>query len=76
MLAAAENNLVSDADPQKYIPDLISEKAAQADGILNSNVMPTAGEFDYANSSYSDFLKARAARLSDFISKLSDGLKL
>jgi hypothetical protein len=75
MLAAAENNLVSDADPQKYIPELILEKGLQADGILQSNVMPSATEFNYARSSYGDFLNARAAKMTDFISKLCDGTK-
>jgi len=37
--------------------------------------MPSATEFNYADSSYSDFLKARAAKMTDFISKLCDGLK-
>jgi hypothetical protein len=75
LLAAAENNLVSDADPKKYIPDVISDKGPEAEVILESNVMPAADKFDYKTSSYGTFLNARAQRLADFIAALCSGDK-
>ncbi|MEP6809670.1 MAG: DUF262 domain-containing protein [Chthoniobacterales bacterium] len=74
MLAAAENNAISDADPQQYVPELMADKD-DADAILRSNVMPAAGEFDYAQADYAEFLQLRATKLSEFSSKLCEGTK-
>jgi hypothetical protein len=72
MLAASENNLISDSDPQEYIPTLLK---THADGneILASNLMPSATTFDYSKANYSNFLAARSEVLAKFVAALCDG---
>jgi len=72
MLAASENNLISDSDPKEYIPALLK---SHSDGneVLASNLMPRATGLDYSKASYSDFLAARSEALAKFIANLCDG---
>lgn len=72
MLAASENNLISDSDPQEYIPELLK---SHADGneILASNLMPNAATFDYSKAKYAEFLVARSEVLAKFVATLCNG---
>jgi hypothetical protein len=72
MLAAAENNLISDSDPQEYIPAFLK---AHSDGneVLASNLMPRASAFDYSKAPYSNFLAVRAEVIAKFVASLCDG---
>ena len=73
MLAAAENNAVSDSDPNIYLPALSRAHDAHADAILESNLMPSRGVIDYTTASYAVFAAARSHVLSEFIMKLCHG---
>lgn len=72
MLAAAENNAVSDEDPKEYIPKALASHTKEADRILQSNLMPPLG-FDYASKSYENFIEARSAILHKRVEELCRG---
>lgn len=72
MLAAAENNLISDSDPQKYVPEFLSGRNNGND-VLASNLMPKSTTFDYSKASYGEFLAARSEILAKFVVHLCDG---
>jgi hypothetical protein len=73
MLAAAENNAVSDSDPHVYLPELVGAHETQANAILDSNIMPSSGVIDYNTASYASFTDARSRLLAAYIAKLCDG---
>lgn len=73
MLAASENNLVSDADPAEYLPRLIAEHGAEAAGVLASNLMPLPDEYDYSTAELSTFLAARLKTVETRVGALCDG---
>jgi hypothetical protein len=73
MLAAAENNSVSDSDPHVYLPALVDAHKEQADAILGSNFMPSAAVLDYSTAPYAAFTSARSQVLAASIAKLCDG---
>lgn len=73
MLAASENNLISDSDPHKYIPKLLSARPSDGEAVLASNFLPKAAEFKYESATFGDFLDARAQLLARFISELCEG---
>ena len=72
MLAASENNLISDSDPREYVPELLKGRN-DGDSVLTSNLMPTSTALDYSKASYPDFLSARAEIVSKCIADLCDG---
>ena len=61
MLAASENNWVSDEDPTVYLPLLTEELGDSADDVFASNLMPVPSVVDYSTLSFDEFLKLRAA---------------
>jgi hypothetical protein len=73
MLAASENNTVSDADPRVYIPHALSRQAIAGDDVLKSNLMPIATAHEYASASYPDFISARSDLVASFLGKLCEG---
>lgn len=75
MLAAAENNSVSDSAPTSYLPALILGHGLQANAILKSNLMPTVETIDYSSCSYAQFIDARAIVLAGFMGELCEGEK-
>jgi hypothetical protein len=75
MLAAAENNLISDSEPQEYIPALLKTHG-DGDEVLASNLMPKTTTFDYSKASYAEFLTARSGVLAKFVANLCEGRKL
>lgn len=73
MLTAAENNSVSDADPQQYLPALIGSLGDAAENVLKSNLLPSPRGYDYANAELGGFVKARARIVRDAIERLCSG---
>lgn len=73
MLAAAENNAVSDGDPQIYLPAVISKLGTLAESVLASNLMPSVLAHDYSSASYPDFIRARGELIADYLRQLCDG---
>jgi hypothetical protein len=73
MLAASENNTVSDSDPHEYLPKYISELRDEAETVLESNFLPSPKTFDYKTESYSSFIKKREALLAPYWAALCDG---
>lgn len=75
MLAASENNLISDADPQEYLPQVISELGADAASVFASNLMPSPQDFDYGTASLEAFIEARVEIVQTAIESLCTGLR-
>lgn len=73
MLAASENNIISDDHPNEYLPRLVEELGAEAKRIFESNYLPSPDTVDYSELSYSEFLDLRSELMMSDISKLADG---
>jgi hypothetical protein len=73
MLAASENNAISDSDPHTYIPEFMFTHGDQSDAVLASNLLPPATKCDYTIVTFQDFVKARSELLAEFVSKLCSG---
>ena len=73
MLAASENNFISDADPHYYLPQVISKLGDDAVAIFQSNVLPLPDQFDYACADLDTFLDARAPIVEKLVSELCEG---
>ena len=73
MLAAAENNLVGDKDPQQYMPFAIEALGGKADRVFSSNLLPMPSEYDYASASLESFMKARVPIIERTVKDLCDG---
>lgn len=73
MLAASENNLVSDSDPAEYLPALIEALGANADAVLSSNLMPGTASYDYTSAELTSFIEARWPILRARIAELCEG---
>ena len=73
MLTASENNMVSDRDPNEYLPEAIERLGNDASAVLKSNLIPTADELDYASATYTQFLNARSYLVAGYIAKLCEG---
>jgi hypothetical protein len=72
ILAASENRLISDRDPNAYVPELIAQHGSDADAILASNLLPSSA-FPYATAKYGEFNRDRAALLSAHLEALCAG---
>lgn len=70
MLAASENNLISDEDPAVYIPESAASLSDKAKSVFASNFIP---EGDYKTLSFASFLDKRAALLTGAITRLCEG---
>lgn len=73
MLAAAENNAVSDTDPKIYLPAALSRHGVAAEAVLNANLMPLQSTHAYASATYADFIRERSELIASFVAKLCDG---
>lgn len=74
MLAASENNAVSDANPNEYLPQCISNLGAQAGPVFASNLLPDPTAFPYDTATYDEFRTARAPLVGQLVNELCDGL--
>jgi hypothetical protein len=74
MLAASENNKISDSDPANYLPECITHLGTEADAVFASNLLPAPGDFNYDRPTLDRFLKLRAAFISEYAEALCDGV--
>lgn len=74
MLAASENNAISDTDPHEYFPQCIKNLGENAEQVFLSNLLPHPDTLDYANASYERFLQERVKLVSGYVKSLCDGL--
>jgi hypothetical protein len=73
IIAASENNKISDSDPNDYLPQLMTNLGPSADDVFQSNFLPIPKETDYAKQDFTAFLDKRAPILHDLITGLCDG---
>lgn len=73
MLAAAENNAVSDDDPNDYLPALVKQLGDQAGAVFMSNLLPKPDLMDYSTASLEDLVNARAKIVHEAIRALCAG---
>lgn len=73
MLAASENNLVSDDDPKVYLPRLIQDHGSEAVRVFESNLMPSPDDYDYGNAELQSFIAARLAIVESRLTQLCEG---
>lgn len=73
MLAASENNWISDRDPSQYLPQLIATHGTAAGSVLDSNFLPDHGRVDYRTLPFETFLIKRAELVHPIIVDLCDG---
>jgi hypothetical protein len=73
MLAASENNWISDQNPSQYLPDLGSKLGQDADLVLRSNLMPDLTTVNYQALGFDDFLKKRSEIVHPIIVDLCNG---
>lgn len=76
MLAASENNAISDDHPNEYLPRLVGQLGTDADLVFSSNYLPTPDSVDYSSLDYLDFIHARAALMLEDINKLANGASI
>lgn len=74
MLAASENNWISDADPHYYLPTVARKLGPNADEVFRSNILPPPSEFDYAKANLASFMDARAPLIEELINERCAGL--
>lgn len=73
MLAASENNDISDDHPNEYLPKLAAKLGNDADAVFSSNYLPSPNSVDYSTLDYSDFLQMRAVLIMEDIARLAKG---
>lgn len=73
MLAASENNSISDSNPTEYLPQCIQQLNAKAEAVFASHLLPSPQSFDYKTAAYSSFLTERESVLSSYWNALCDG---
>jgi hypothetical protein len=73
MLAASENNQISDKNPLVYLPTCIAQLGDESDAVFASNLLPPPNEFDYSKSGYEKFLKARSKLIQIAVVELCHG---
>jgi hypothetical protein len=74
IIAASENNRISDSDPNNYLPEPTVSLGDAADSVFGSNYMPLPSATDYAGLNYTTFLHERAALLEGVITRLCNGV--
>jgi hypothetical protein len=73
MLAASENNAISDGNPNYYLPKLAEDLGDDATSVFASNYMPDPKEVDYRALNYLEFLKLRTELIYTDIEALVKG---
>jgi hypothetical protein len=73
MLAASENKIISDQNPNAYLPHCIDQLGPEAEDIFASNLLPSPRSFDYRTTGYAEFLEARCPVLAQLVSDLCQG---
>ena len=73
MLAASENNLISDSNPREYLPNLIGHLGGEADAVFRSNLLPPPGGYDYSEADLNEFVDTRSKLAVELIADLCHG---
>ncbi|MDW2797207.1 DUF262 domain-containing protein [Clostridium boliviensis] len=73
ILAASENNYISDNDPNEYIPELIEKLGEQYELVFKSNLLPILSKEEYKKLAYEDFISLRVNLIHERISFLCNG---
>jgi hypothetical protein len=73
MLAASENNSISDSNPNDYLPQYIQRLGEEVEAIFSSNLLPSPLKFNYETGTYSSFIGTRESILSSYWNTLCDG---
>jgi len=76
MLAASENNRISDTEPNTYLPDYVKALDGEAEAVFASNMLPSPSSVDYSTLDYDTFLDTRAVILHTAIGTLCRGESL
>ena len=63
LLAASENNYVSDSNPYIYIPKLIEKLGTEYEKVFKSNLMPVLSKEEYERLSFDNFLELRSIEI-------------
>jgi hypothetical protein len=73
MLAASENNWISDKDPSQYIPELFRDLGEEANSVFHSNFLPSFTSVDYKAMQFEDFLENRSRIIYPIMLSLCNG---
>jgi hypothetical protein len=73
MLAASENKVISDEDPNSYLPECISTLGDNVAGVFKSAMLPSPADFPYATATYADFIASRCPLLTERARQLCEG---
>jgi len=73
MLAAAENNFISDSNPHEYLPKVIQNLGPEADAVFRSNILPSPSEFQYSTANLATFVEARTPLVEEIVTELCNG---
>lgn len=73
MLAASENNWISDQDPTEYLPKLVAILGREASPVLQSNCLPDHAAVDYRTLRFEEFLARRAELIHPVVVRLCEG---
>lgn len=73
ILAASENNAISDEDPAVYLPRLVRQHGPEATKIFKSNLLPDPTIVDYSSLTYDEFLAERGKVVFDKMVRLAAG---
>ena len=73
ILAASENNYVSDRNPNIYIPELIDKLGNEYEKIFQSNLLPILKKEDYEQLSFDKFIDLRSEEIYKRMKILCDG---
>ena len=74
ILAASENNYISDKNPNIYIPELIDTLGDEYEKIFQSNLLPVLSKEEYQKLSFDKFLDIRCEEIQKHIKTLCKGV--
>ncbi len=73
ILAASENNYVSDKNPNIYIPELIDKLGDEYEKVFSSNLLPILTSKEYEQLSFDKFIDLRSDEICKHINILCNG---
>lgn len=76
ILAASENDYISDKNPNIYIPELIDNLGNEYEKVFHSNLMPILTPKEYKQLSFDKFINLRSEDICKYINMLCNGYTL
>lgn len=76
ILAASENNYVSDKNPNIYIPELIDKLGDEYEKVFSSNLLPILTSKEYEQLSFDKFIDLRSDEICKHINILCNGCSI